>query len=50
MDQKSDFWDTARHDSLSAREKGIYSMIDTIQTLPAFKNLHRYYNHIFYRI
>jgi hypothetical protein len=37
MDQKSDFWDTARHDSLSAREKGIYSMIDTIQTLPAFK-------------
>ncbi len=31
------FWAHARHDSLSLREKKIYSMVDTLQTLPAFK-------------
>jgi hypothetical protein len=32
-----EFWLTARHDSLSDREKKIYHMVDTIKTLPAFK-------------
>ena len=32
-----DFWATARHDSLSDREKKIYAMVDTIQSLPAFQ-------------
>ncbi len=31
------FWDLNRHDSLSAREKKIYHMIDTIKTLPVYK-------------
>jgi len=31
------FWAEARHDSLSDREKKIYSMVDTIKTLPAFR-------------
>ncbi len=31
------FWETARHDSLSKNEKKIYAMVDTIQTLPAYK-------------
>jgi len=35
---KSDsFWVVARHDSLSDREKKIYHMVDTIQSLPAYK-------------
>lgn len=37
-DQKDmSFWETARHDSLSKNEKKIYAMVDTIQTLPAYK-------------
>ncbi len=31
------FWELARHDSLSDREKKIYHMVDTIKTLPAFR-------------
>jgi hypothetical protein len=31
------YWDAARHDSLSATEKKIYAMVDTLKTLPAFK-------------
>jgi len=31
------FWVTARHDSLTDREKKIYHMVDTIKTLPAYK-------------
>jgi hypothetical protein len=31
------FWDSARHDSLTTKEKGIYQMIDTLQRVPAFK-------------
>lgn len=38
LEQDSGFWDTARHDSLSTREKGIYQMVDTIQSLPVYKN------------
>ena len=32
-----DFWNKNRHDSLSAREKKIYHMIDTIKTLPVYR-------------
>ncbi len=32
-----EFWNTARHDTLNAREKKIYAMVDTIKSLPAFK-------------
>lgn len=32
-----EFWNMARHDSLSIREKKIYHMIDTIKTLPIYK-------------
>ncbi len=31
------FWADARHDSLNEREKKIYAMVDTIQSLPAFQ-------------
>ena len=31
------YWEQHRHDSLSKNEKQIYKMVDTIQTLPAFK-------------
>jgi hypothetical protein len=32
------YWDSTRHDSLTARENKIYHMIDTIQTLRFYKN------------
>jgi len=31
------FWENARHDSLSKNEKQIYKMVDTLQTLRAYK-------------
>lgn len=35
---KSDeFWDENRHDSLTSREKKVFKMIDTIQSLPVYK-------------
>lgn len=37
LTKTDDFWDKARHDSLSGREKRIYHMIDTIKTLPVYK-------------
>ncbi len=36
-EKDASFWNNARHDSLAAREKRIYHMVDTIKTLPAFK-------------
>ncbi len=36
-DKDKEFWDTARHDSLTKRELGIYQMIDTIQEVPVFR-------------
>lgn len=33
----SSFWAEARHDSLTATEKNIYAMVDTIQHLPVYK-------------
>lgn len=37
MKKSDEFWQTARHDSLSVREQKIYHMIDTIKTLPIYK-------------
>ncbi len=37
LTKTDDFWDKARHDSLSVREKKIYHMIDTIKTLPVYR-------------
>ena len=37
MDYDENFWNTSRHDSLNAREKKIYAMVDTIKSVPAFK-------------
>ncbi len=37
MNQTEQFWDGARHQSLSNIEQGIYHMADTIQQIPAFK-------------
>ncbi|MBL0052697.1 MAG: carboxypeptidase-like regulatory domain-containing protein [Bacteroidetes bacterium] len=37
-DEKDEnFWNQARHDSLNAREKSIYALVDTIKAVPAFK-------------
>lgn len=33
-----EFWDKNRHDSLSAAEKNVYQMIDTIRKLPIVRN------------
>lgn len=35
--QSDEFWETARHDSLSKNERQIYKMVDTIQTLPVYR-------------
>lgn len=35
--QSDEFWNIHRHDSLSSNEKKIYKMVDTIQSLPAYK-------------
>ena len=37
LEKDSKFWDAARHDSLNEREKKIYTMVDTIKSLPAYK-------------
>jgi len=31
------YWDTARHESLTANQAGIYEMIDSVENVPAFK-------------
>jgi hypothetical protein len=36
--KSSEFWEQYRHDSLSANEKKIYKMIDTIQSLPIYRS------------
>ena len=43
--QAETYWDTSRHEELTKNEKGVYKMIDTIQTLPAFK---KYYNTLYF--
>lgn len=32
------YWEEHRHDTLSKNEKQIYHMVDTLQTIPAYKN------------
>ncbi len=36
--RSDDFWAQNRHDSLTARERKIFKMIDTIQSLPIYSN------------
>lgn len=41
-----DFWNNARHDTLSKNEKAIYKMIDTLEKMPVFtryKNMIRFF-------
>jgi hypothetical protein len=37
--KSEDFWSSARHDTLTVQEQGIYDMIDTLKKAPAFRNL-----------
>lgn len=39
------YWDSSRHEQLNKNEAGVYKMIDTIQSLPAFK---KYYNTLYF--
>lgn len=32
-----DFWETARHDTLSTNQKEIYEMVDSVKNVPAFR-------------
>ena len=32
------YWDTARHEELNAKEKAIYTMIDSVQNVPEFRS------------
>ena len=36
-DRKEVYWKNARHDSLNKNEKGIYAMVDSVQSVPAYK-------------
>ena len=37
FNKNEEFWSQSRHDTLSKNEKQIYKMVDTLQTLPAYK-------------
>jgi len=37
MNEEDDFWDSLRHEPLSATEKNVYKMIDTLQTIPVVR-------------
>lgn len=39
LNQSKDYWDDARPFKLSEREAGIYSMVDSIQNVPLYKNI-----------
>jgi len=39
LKQPKEFWDDARPFKLSSRESGIYSMVDSIQNVPLYKNI-----------
>jgi hypothetical protein len=39
LQQAEGYWDDARPFKLSARESGIYSMVDSIQNVPLYKNI-----------
>jgi hypothetical protein len=36
MDKDDHYWELARHDSLTNRERGIYEMIDSVKNIPLF--------------
>jgi len=36
-EKDDEYWDKSRHDSLSAKEKSIYAMVDSIKEVPMFK-------------
>lgn len=38
-DKPDAFWETARHEKLSATEAGIYHMVDTLMQMPQFKRM-----------
>lgn len=38
-DKTKDYWDAARHETLTAQEKKIYHMIDSIKTVPQFTTI-----------
>ncbi len=44
-EKDEEFWNDNRHDELSANERSIYKMIDTIQSLPVYN---KYYNLIYF--
>jgi hypothetical protein len=37
--QTDDFWDKNRHSKLTASEKGVYTMVDSIQKVPTFRHM-----------
>lgn len=39
LTQSKEFWDNARPFKLSERESGIYSMVDSIQNVPLYRNI-----------
>jgi len=39
LERPESYWDTARPEALTETEKGIYEMIDSVQNVPAFKNI-----------
>ena len=38
-ERNNDFWEEARHDSLTAIQKGIYEMVDSVKNVPAFRTI-----------
>ena len=34
-----EYWDTARHDTLTENQMGIYKMVDSVKNVPAFKTM-----------
>ncbi len=39
LEKEASYWDNARPFKLSAREKGIYSMVDSIKNVPLYRNI-----------
>jgi hypothetical protein len=37
LDKSEAFWHSARHDTLTKNQQGIYEMVDSVQKVPAFK-------------
>jgi hypothetical protein len=37
-EKSNEYWETARHESLSEQEKAIYEMIDSVKNVPRFKS------------